>query len=381
MPQPEKVEGALFRGGVYYLNKRGLPRRSLRTASAEEARQKVAAILSRAKEDRDRIALLDAGRMLWTDAVVRYHDEVGEKSLRPATLSRYLVSFKGVHPHLSPLYMDEITPRVLVRMASARREQGVTNATINRDLTAISRVMACAVAWGVSASNPTHQFDRTLLTNETREARYIPTDEDIEVIAAACPGLLSCAVRFARLEGARQEEIFSLTWDAVDLAEGSVIFMRTKTSRRRGAPRTIALSDKSQSLLASLPPPPKGGKKGPVFWHGTGSRYANPATYFAKLRQNISAKTGVPAFTFHDLRHAYAVSELKTGRDIYDLARHMGHSTVTTTEGYLGYVPGGKPLTRGSRVTQRTPPENPTCTPNRVTLGDECNGSDLPDPI
>ena len=48
-------------------------------------------------------------------------------------------------------------------------------------------------------------------------------------------------------------------------------------------------------------------------------------------------KLTLPHFRLHDLRHAYAIAEIRTGRDIYDLSRHMGHSSVKVTEGYLAY--------------------------------------------
>lgn len=40
-------------------------------------------------------------------------------------------------------------------------------------------------------------------------------------------------------------------------------------------------------------------------------------------------------------RIGYAIRELRSGRDIYDPSRHLGHASVKTTEIYLGHVPGG----------------------------------------
>ncbi|WP_256138145.1 tyrosine-type recombinase/integrase [Komagataeibacter swingsii] len=46
---------------------------------------------------------------------------------------------------------------------------------------------------------------------------------------------------------------------------------------------------------------------------------------------------GVPftRFHIHDLRHAFAIRWLKAGGDIYHLSRHLGHTSVKTTEIYL----------------------------------------------
>jgi integrase len=43
-------------------------------------------------------------------------------------------------------------------------------------------------------------------------------------------------------------------------------------------------------------------------------------------------------FKFHDLRHYHAVLFLKDGRDIYDLQKRLGHSSIKVTEQYLTYL-------------------------------------------
>ena len=47
---------------------------------------------------------------------------------------------------------------------------------------------------------------------------------------------------------------------------------------------------------------------------------------------------GVVPFTFHHLRHRYAVDYLKGGGSIYDLQQQLGHSSVKTTEIYLAFM-------------------------------------------
>jgi integrase len=51
-------------------------------------------------------------------------------------------------------------------------------------------------------------------------------------------------------------------------------------------------------------------------------------------------------FRLHDLRHAYAIAQIRAGRDIYDLSHHLGHSSVKVTEIYLGYASGGRAKNR-----------------------------------
>ncbi len=50
-----------------------------------------------------------------------------------------------------------------------------------------------------------------------------------------------------------------------------------------------------------------------------------------------------PSRTFrcHDLRHSFAIRWLQRGCDIYALARHLGHASVKTTEGYTKWLSTG----------------------------------------
>jgi integrase/recombinase XerD len=43
-------------------------------------------------------------------------------------------------------------------------------------------------------------------------------------------------------------------------------------------------------------------------------------------------------FTFHHLRHYYAVMYLKNGGNIYTLQQHLNRKSITTTEIYLAFL-------------------------------------------
>ncbi|RSV20065.1 site-specific integrase [Sphingomonas sp. ABOLG] len=54
-----------------------------------------------------------------------------------------------------------------------------------------------------------------------------------------------------------------------------------------------------------------------------------------------AAKACIPyrRFSFHHLRHLFAVEYLREGKGgFYDLSRELGHSSVKTTEIYLAYL-------------------------------------------
>lgn len=300
--------------------------RSLRTSDRAEARRR----LKSWHDELTRVHVAGLTRLSWEDAVLRYTDSVMKDSVSAGTAARYQVSFRQVDEHLAGLYVDQITRPILSDMVRSRKHHGASNATINRDLTAISQVIGATIEWGAAEHNPARDFNRKLLTKERREPIVAPTPEAVDAVVARAPGRFADLIRFLDLVGCRQEEAASLEWRQVDLHAGTCHFPKTKTGR----PRTIHLSGGAVALLTAIPRQIKGGF---VFWHGAkGERYANVASRFRQI-----AKDAGQTFRCHDLRHGYAIRELREGRDIYDLSRHLGHSSVKTTEIYLGHVAGG----------------------------------------
>jgi integrase len=57
--------------------------------------------------------------------------------------------------------------------------------------------------------------------------------------------------------------------------------------------------------------------------------------------QRVSAETGLPDITYHQLRHTYASLLLYQGTRITEVSRLLGHaSTVITLEIYGHLIPG-----------------------------------------
>lgn len=321
------------RGGVYWGRIRlagNEQARSLRTRDRAEARARLKAW----HDEVTRVHVSGVTRMTWLDAVTRYTTDVLKDAVRPATAARYKVSFRAMDEHLGALYVDQITRAILSTMATNRRAHGASNATINRDLTAISQVIGSAIEWGAAETNPAKDFNRRLLTKERREPITPPTTDQVDAVVAKAPAMFGAMIRFLRLVGCRQEEAASLEWHQVDLRAATCHFPKTKTGR----PRTITLSPPAVDLLKSLP---RYIKPKAVFWHGSGKRFLNVASRFKQIAAAAGQK-----FRCHDLRHGYAISELQAGRDIYDLSRHLGHASVKTTEIYLGHVAGGSAKAR-----------------------------------
>lgn len=318
------------RNGVWYarIQVRGRDvRRSLRTTSRAEAKQRLAAVLAQAEHFR----FYGEGRHTWKEAVVEWAASAPEIS--PGTLKRYLVSLGQLRGILDDLYVDQISTRTIAQIG---RRAGVSNATRRRDITAVSVVLRWCVSQSWREDNPAASWDRAVI-KERRDPIVLPEMYDIDCVVATAPGNFARMIRFAQYAGMRQEECASLERSQIDLRRAALILTKTKTNR----PRSVPLDERALGTLAGTPP-----RLGCpfVFWHTPGDRYLNVASRFSQIMKRAQARAKTEKrplphrFRFHDLRHWYAVDYLRRGGSIYTLQQILGHSSIKTTEIYLAYL-------------------------------------------
>jgi integrase/recombinase XerD len=250
------------------------------------------------------------------------------------TASRYLCSLEQIAPWLERRALSDIDGRLVADIIRERQRSGVTNATIKRDLGALSSVMNFAVLQGWVEANPV--LPKLALVPERRDPIRLPTDRDIELVISRAPGMVGAMMRAALVTGARQDELVKAKRIDVDHARRQLTVVG-----KRNKLRVIDLDPfDGYQLFGSLPA--YVGQPW-VFWHDHGQPYASFAPTFLKLVDRAGAwakANGVEfrRFAFHHLRHRHAVDWLKSGRDIYTLQARLGHTSVKTTEMYLAYL-------------------------------------------
>jgi integrase len=301
-------------------------RRSLRTASKVQARQRLTKILEEVKHQR----FHGEARHSWKMAVLKWGEELlPGKAL--GTAKRYLCSLEQIAPFVAELYVDEINRKVVAKVAGRK---GASNATRRRDLSALSSVLRSCVGWGWIDNNPARDYDRSIIP-ELRPDIYLPTDAEVAALVARCSPGLGRLVQFLDKTGCREDEGASLEHPQLSLERQEATFQRVKRHRVR----TIRLRNPAcpegvgteLGTVRHLTSPQ-------VFYHGDGERYRNVASQLAGHIGALVAAGKVKRFRVHDLRHRFAVRWLKAGGDIYALSRHLGHTSVKTTEVYLRYL-------------------------------------------
>lgn len=306
-------------------------RGSLSTGNEKVARK-------RAKAWRRRevgIARFGEDRKLYIEVVTAWTPHIATQ-VGENTAKRYAVSLGQLEPWLKPLYIDEVDKDVVSTIVRERRAQGVTTATIRRDLTALSSVIEFAIdeGWrGDDESNPAERRQKKL--KERRDPIVLPLAEDIAFVIGRAPGNFARMIEAARDSGCRQDELAKAERRLLDRDR------RQLTIRRKGNQiRTISLSEAAFAVMGGIPAHFAGKW---LFWHGNGEPYRNVSARFNELSrsaQKAAQQEGreFRPFPFHHLRHFYAVWYLKNGGNIYALQQHLNHKSITTTEGYLAFL-------------------------------------------
>jgi integrase len=235
----------------------------------------------------------------------------------------------AIKAHFKAKRLAEISPMDVERFKKVRHEtptrheEARSPATVNRELTILSRVMALAVEAGHISENPCRRVRR--FKEDNARVRFLDEDEESRLMKQiGGRELLRSVVIFALNTGLRRGEIFGLRWSEVDWSRNFIHVINTKTGKSRIIPLNDATRDvlrqqqkKSQSEFVFVSP-------------RTGARLRNLRNGFGKACEDAK----VFNFHFHDLRHTFASRLADAGVDAFTIAELMGHSTLEMTKRY-----------------------------------------------
>lgn len=197
------------------------------------------------------------------------------------------------------------------------RERGNSNATINRKMAALSKLLRKASQMGDIHSLP--EFRRQ--KERAGRIRFLEHDEEDRLfgaIKARCEDSYRLSL-FLVDSGCRLGEALGLIWN--DIQEHRVSFWITKSGRSRTIPMTIR-AEESVNVSAE-------GLKGP-FSMLTGVRY-RAIWNEAKAEVGLGSDTQVVP---HILRHTCASRLVQGGIDIRRVQMWLGHQTLQMTMRY-----------------------------------------------
>lgn len=270
------------------------------------------------------------------DYEIRYENgENGPRLVRDhsirALFDRYgdILWENGAHKYNVTSFIGEIDELLLGRRFSVfgqdmvdevvgkLRENGNSNATINRKIAALRKLLRKALAMGDIHSLP--EFKRQ--KERSGRIRYLDHDEEAVFfgrIRARSEEYYLLSV-FLVDTGARLGEAFKVRWPDID--GGNVTFWLTKSGRSR----TVPLTARAREAVAARRDQPRG-----PFASMTGPNYR---AVWNEARAGMGLQSDKD-FVPHILRHTCASRLVKGGIDIRRVQMWLGHQTLQMTMRY-----------------------------------------------
>ena len=259
----------------------------------------------------------------------------------PHTLRAYAATLHGFvaflqHSHgeaISRGHLDRLTRADIRAWLAARRSDGLGNASLARDVSALRTFLA----WGARA----HGLSRDALAGlkspkvPRRVPRPLSPDGAKDLAQAAGDGAAQpwIAARDTAVlllcygAGLRISEALSLT--AADLPLGDTLIVTGKRAKSRVVPLLPAVRDAVAAYLA-LSPWPVGG---PVFRGAKGGPLQPELVRRAVVATRVAL--GLPdTATPHALRHSFATHLLARGADLRQIQQLLGHASLSSTQIY-----------------------------------------------
>ncbi len=231
---------------------------------------------------------------------------------------------------VSPLGIESFKNRR--RQSKTKRKAQRSPASVNLELQLLSRIFSLAIRVGLAESNPCSRVSKFKLQNQ-RHRYLLPNEEPL--LLAQCTGNrshLATMIPFAIGTGARKSEQLNLKVRHVDFFRNLIVFDKTKSGRSRFVEMN---SDVRQILLELC----RGKRPDDYVWINplTGGPYTDIKHSFPSACSDAK----IEGLVWHDLRATYGTRLGEAGFNAYDIAKLMGHASITTSQRYVRNLPAG----------------------------------------
>lgn len=219
----------------------------------------------------------------------------------------------------------------------SRREAGVSNATINREVGFLSAAINYARReWDWDIPNNVEGMRLKEPEGRVRSLTLAEAQKLIEIAeqSSRSPHLADF-IKLALNTGCRRSELLKLRWEQVDLKADLILLegQDTKSGRRRSVPLNeearVSMLNLARFRATYCPDATW------VFAHKDGSRQESIRQAFRIALR----RAGIADFRIHDLRHTCASWLVSAGQPLPAVRDLLGHSTVRMTERYAHLAP------------------------------------------
>ncbi|HQQ33150.1 MAG TPA: tyrosine-type recombinase/integrase [Methylophilus sp.] len=252
----------------------------------------------------------------WNEAVVRWLKEQGHK----ATIDIDKSHLRWLDQFLSGKLLDDVNRDLIDKITDAKREEGVSNATVNRVLEVLRAILRKAV-------NEWEWLDKVpyvrMLKEPSRRIRYLTHDEAAQLLAVLPPHLADMAA-FSLATGLRRANVTGLEWSQIDLNRRIAWIHPDQAKARRAI--SVPLNLEAMSLIQK-----QIGKHPKYVFTYQGNRIIQVST---KAWYKALAEVGIEDFRWHDLRHTWASWHVQNGTPLFVLQELGGWESPEMVQRY-----------------------------------------------
>jgi integrase len=287
--------------------------REIRQSSHSESEAQARKLLKK------RLGEINAGRFIPDEERVTFEELVKD------LVNDYQVngkrSLKTVHyylPHLRGFFgfdrAIDITPDRVRAYQGHRIEEGASNATVNREVAVLGRMLSLAVGAGKLSRKP-----RFGMLEENNVRQGFLEHGDFQTLLGNLPDHLKPVVEFLYLSGWRKGEALKLEWRDVDL-QGRAVRLRIENSKNKEA-RVLPLTGR---LLEIIQEKAKERRLDcPSVFHVEGQKIGE----FRKSWKTACKRSGLEGTLVHDLRRCAARNLSRAGVPEAVAMEITGHKT------------------------------------------------------
>lgn len=262
---------------------------------------------------------------------------------------------------LLPRRIADITANEIDKVRDRRINEGLSPSTVNREVAALSGLLAHWVKNNKGAIHPLAELEALKVAND-ETIRYLTPDESkrlrqalaerdarasteresankwrTERGQALMPEIkgycdhITPMVLLSLNTGMRQGELFSLAWESVDLSIKTITVLASHS--KGNTTRTIPLNDEAFAVLTAIKPDSAKGLvfKSPV----SGGKFDNVKKAWAL----VTKAAAIPDLRWHDLRHDFASQLVMKGAPLFTVQKLMGHANSRMTQRYAKLAP------------------------------------------
>lgn len=299
---------------------------------------------AKAARDRRRIAVRE-GREDRAEAETNFRSFVenvflpwAETNLAEGTYRSYKWRCEVLIDSFGSLDLSEISQIGIERFKRAQLNRFTSRmatqspANVNRHLQVLASIFTRAEEMGLIERGKRPKI--TTLKEDNQRLRYLSTDEEKRLLAAARWPHLADLIVVGLATGLRRDELFSLRKEDVDL----VLNLVTVTDGKGGKLRTVPLDPggAAAKVLTRLK------KFSRSEWVFTSPHSGRKLTRVDKSLASACVAAEVEPITLHVLRHTFCTRLAAAGVDVRTIKELAGHADIQTTMRYLHLVESNK---------------------------------------